>query len=79
MRELELRLGRITKAAFSDTDSSDEEFMPLPKKSNRIAKQQQLPEIDQLLTEIQGLRSDIGQLFEVNQQLPLFQLGCGRL
>ena len=73
VRELDLRLGRVNKATISDTESSDEEFMPLPKRSKRIAlcKGQQLADIDQLLTEVWGLRSDIGHLFEVNQQLPV--------
>ena len=69
MRE---KLGRITKATISDTEGTDEEFMPLPKRSKRVTwPHAELTDIDQLLTEVKGLRNDIGHLFEVNRQLPV--------
>lgn len=52
-----------------DSDSSDNMFMPFPKRSNC----KQPSESVQLLTEMQGIRKEIGQLFEVNKQLPISQ------
>ena len=49
-----------------DSDSSDE-FIQCSKKGKFLANKQS----GELLSEVQGLRKEIGQLFEVNKQLPI--------
>ena len=56
--------------ASLDSDSSDKEFMLCSKKGNFVSHKQSF-ESGELLSEMQGLRKEIGQLFEVNKQLPI--------
>ena len=71
VRESDLRPNRPRKNTISlDSDSSDDMFLPLSKRGKCVSGKQ-LSESDQLLTEMQGLRKEIGQLFEVNKGLPI--------
>ena len=53
--------------ASLDSDSSDNEFMLRSKKGKFVSHKQSF-ESGELLSEMQGLRKEIGQLFEVNKQ-----------
>ena len=65
------KTNKTNKTTISiDSDSSDDEFMPLPKRS-RTAPSKQSSEFEELLSEVQGFRKSIGHLFEVEKQLPI--------
>ena len=71
VRESDLRPNWPCKNTISlDSDSSDDMFMP-PSKRDKCVSGKQLLESDKLLTEMQGLSKEIGQLFEVNKELPI--------
>ena len=53
-----------------DSDSSDDSFLHCSKKGKFVLSQRSTESV-KLLTEVQGLRQEISQLFEVNKQLPI--------
>ena len=53
-----------------DSDSSNDVFVQSTKRGKFVSSKK-LSDSDSLLTEVKGLRKEIGQLFEVNKQLPI--------
>ena len=63
---------RKGKTPVLDSYSSDDAFMQCSKKGKFVSNKQSL-ESGKLLSELQGLQKEIGQLFEVNKQLPILR------